>query len=201
MGEGGIPGDDQSDTRQPPRPRLTVSQAAEALGVTVDAVRSRIKRRTIDHVREGGRIYVLLDASRAGTRAATSTDRPTDQGDDQGEQDSPPATYQDELVEELRDRVRALEDANRENRRIIAALTSRIPELQASSETRDVPETVPEPEPGTEHRPAMQDNLDAPGGVGSLGSSRDLAGNGETLSLAVYCHLCSAQVSLQRAPG
>jgi hypothetical protein len=35
------------------------------------------------------------------------------------------------LVEELRDRVRSLEEANRENRRIIAALTSRIPAIQA----------------------------------------------------------------------
>jgi hypothetical protein len=40
-----------------------------------------------------------------------------------------------ELIEELRDRVRSLEDANRENRRIIAALTQRIPELEASRES------------------------------------------------------------------
>ena len=35
------------------------------------------------------------------------------------------------LVEELRARVRSLEEANRENRRIIAVLASRIPAIEA----------------------------------------------------------------------
>jgi hypothetical protein len=54
-----------------------------------------------------------------------------------------------ELVDELRDRVQSLEnqldkerEAAGELRRIIAAMTSRIPELQASSETRDAPENA-----------------------------------------------------------
>jgi predicted RNase H-like nuclease (RuvC/YqgF family) len=70
-----------------------------------------------------------------------------------------------ELIDELRDRVRSLEEANRENRRIIAALTQRIPELEApaSPEARESPETPserapdttepPEPEMPTEPRP------------------------------------------------
>ena len=45
-----------------------------------------------------------------------------------------------ELIEELRDRVRSLEEANRENRRISAALTSRIPELEAPTR-EESPET------------------------------------------------------------
>jgi hypothetical protein len=40
----------------------------------------------------------------------------------------------DELIAELRDRVRSLEEANRENRRIIASLTSRAPEQPAPPE-------------------------------------------------------------------
>jgi hypothetical protein len=40
--------------------------------------------------------------------------------------------------------VRSLEDANRENRRIIAALTSRIPQLEAPQETPKSRETVEE---------------------------------------------------------
>ena len=40
-----------------------MNEAANALGVTVDAVRSRVKRGTIAHERAGGRVYVLLDAA------------------------------------------------------------------------------------------------------------------------------------------
>jgi len=47
--------------------RLSVPEAAEALGVTVDAIRSRIKRGTIEHVREGGRVYVLPGTDEYGT--------------------------------------------------------------------------------------------------------------------------------------
>ena len=67
-----------------------------------------------------------------------------------------PTDRTDELIAELRDRVRSLEDqmgqereANRENRRIIAALTSRIPELEAPADSAPgapgSPETAPEP--------------------------------------------------------
>jgi hypothetical protein len=38
--------------------------------------------------------------------------------------------------------VRSLEEARRENRRIIAALTSRIPAIEAPSETQESAETV-----------------------------------------------------------
>jgi hypothetical protein len=52
-----------------------------------------------------------------------------------GEERSTPDRTTDELIAELRDRVRSLEEANRENRRIIAALTQRRPELPAAPET------------------------------------------------------------------
>jgi hypothetical protein len=62
-----------------------------------------------------------------------------------------PTDRTDELIAEPRDRVRSLEDqldqereANRENRRIIAALTSRIPELEAPAESApDAPGSPP----------------------------------------------------------
>ena len=66
------------DARRGTRRRLTVQESADALGVTVDAVRRRVKRGTIDHEREGGRVYVLLGAdeyspghAQVTTRAAT----------------------------------------------------------------------------------------------------------------------------------
>src|SRR3954468_18940299 len=102
MGEEGIRGGDRSHSRR----RLTVAQAADVLGVTVDAVRARIKRGTIDHRREEGRVYVILDVDQvAGSH---------DQGTDQDSAQYADWARRDELVEELRDRVRSLEEANRE---------------------------------------------------------------------------------------
>ncbi len=58
------------DAKRDTRRRLTVAEAADVLGVTVDAIRSRVKRGTIAHVREGGRVYVLLDADQGRPRPA-----------------------------------------------------------------------------------------------------------------------------------
>ncbi len=135
--EGGLHGGDRSHARR----RLTIDQAADQLGVTVDAIRSRVKRQTIDHVREGGRVYILLDSD----QTTTSHD-----------QDSAQDTSSGELVEELRERVRFLErqveeerEANRENRRIIAALASRIPEIEAPRDEPESPESAGEEPTGT----------------------------------------------------
>lgn len=95
-----IPGADGSHARR----RLTVAQAAEALGVTVDAIRSRVKCGSIDHTREDGRVYVILGDD----QGAPSND----QGDDQGTAQHAPDP-RDELLEELRDRVRYLEEESR----------------------------------------------------------------------------------------
>ena len=51
-----------------------MAEAADALGFTVDAVRSRVKRGTIDHVRVGSsRVYVLLGADEAHPGHVTRT--------------------------------------------------------------------------------------------------------------------------------
>lgn len=120
--------------------RMTVHDAARTLGISEDAVRMRVKRGTLPSEREGGRLYVLLD-----------TDPTTE----------PTATRTDELIAELRDRVRSLDEqlaqerqANSENRRIIAALTSRIPEIEGP---RESPETVEDRRDSDRPRP------DAPG--------------------------------------
>ncbi len=148
MGEEDIPGGDQ-DSAQHARRRLTVAQAAEAMDVTVDAVRARIKRETISHVREGGRVYVILDTD----QDYPSRDQYTGQGSAQSETGP---DYRDELLEELRDRVRYLEEANRENRRIIAGLIQRVPELEPGT---------PSPEPhGPETVAETYEGVDAPTG-------------------------------------
>jgi hypothetical protein len=108
--------------------RLTVQEAASTLGVTVDAVRGRIKRGTLSSQKdETGTVYVLLSEG----------DQPPGQSDDQ----SRPAADQPELVEVLQEQNdylrRQLEVWQEEARRkdhIIAALAERIPAIEAPQE-------------------------------------------------------------------
>ena len=117
------------DPRQDTRHRLSVSEAAEALGVTVDAIRSRVKRDTIDHVREGGRVWVLLGADQ---------DRPGhDQGDDRPGESTTLMSQMQARIDSLERQLEEASERDRENRRIIAALTSRIPAIEAPSEARE----------------------------------------------------------------
>lgn len=94
--------------------RLTVKQAAERLGISEGAVRSRIKRGTLATTREGGHVYVLV-GGRAGGEPA----------------DEPPADHRDQLIAALREQLEAEREARRRADHIIATLASRIPELEA----------------------------------------------------------------------
>jgi hypothetical protein len=120
--------DDHRGERRSER-RVHLSEAAVLLGVSKDAVRMRVKRGTLRSEKgENGRVYVWVNVN---PNADPNAVHP------QGEVEA-----WRELIEELRDRVRSLEDANRENRRIIAALTQRIPEIEAPAS--------PEPRGGSE---------------------------------------------------
>ena len=44
--------------------KLTVPKAAQALGISPEAVRNRLSRGTLDSVKEDGTVYVLLNADR-----------------------------------------------------------------------------------------------------------------------------------------
>ena len=109
-----------------------MAEAAELLGISAEAVRGRIRRGTLPVEHEGGKVYVLLeqpvDASTTADQPRTTDDRPDDRTK--------------LLIAELQDRVRSLEEANRENRRIIAALTQRIPAIEAPPDERERPETA-----------------------------------------------------------
>jgi hypothetical protein len=111
-----------------------VAEAAQILGISAEAVRGRIRRGTLPVEREGGAVYVLIEGR---DENRTTTDQPRTTTDQPGDRT-------DLLIAELQDRVRSLEEANRENRRIIAALTSRIPAIEAPPEARESPETVEE---------------------------------------------------------
>ena len=131
------------EDRTPPKRRTTVAEAAEILGISAEAVRGRIRRRTLPVEREGGAVYVLLEGEPQGRTTADQSRTTADQPDDRT----------DALIAELQDRVRSLEEANRENRRIIAALTSRIPAIEAPQEARESPQTVEEEPQRAEPRP------------------------------------------------
>lgn len=131
------------DDRTPPVRRTTVAETAEVLGISAEAVRGRIRRGTLPVEREGGTVYVLLEGtvrdSTDADQSRTTDDRTTDRTD--------------LLIAEFQDRVRSLEEANRENRRIIAALTSRIPAIEAPADEREEPETVEQQPAAAEPRP------------------------------------------------
>ena len=96
MGEG------RSQTEQEPnKRRVTVAEASEILGITAEAVRTRIKRGKLDSIKDppapGGTVYVLLQADQ--TRPDID---PTVKGQDQ-------TTDQTELVETLREQVAYLQ--------------------------------------------------------------------------------------------
>ncbi len=153
------PGADQSPTRHTPNRRLlTVHEAATALDLTVEAVRSRIKRGTLAKEKsQDGTVYVVLDSVDRPDPARQGADQ-SRQGDDQaGDQSTAQALLIERLeneIEYLRQEVedwkeeshqkvdylqRELEVRNEELRRkdtIIMSLTQRIPELEPA---RDIP--------------------------------------------------------------
>jgi hypothetical protein len=122
--------------------RLTVSEAASALGISAEAVRQRIKRRTLTTEKDhDGTVYVLLESDRMRTNA----DRTNDQ--------ALILTHLDHLereVEFLRAELRRREEKHQEeNRRkdhLLAAALERIPELEAAEEPRDTVVTASEDE-------------------------------------------------------
>jgi hypothetical protein len=116
--------------------RLTVSQAATALGITEGAVRSRIKRGTLPTTKEGGTVFVLLGkpgAPLGGTPQANQTPNtgvPTDQT---------------ELIETLRDEVNLLTEEREASRRkdhLLAAALERIPPAIEAPRDQEPPEST-----------------------------------------------------------
>ncbi len=109
---------------RPPTSRLTVSEAADVLGISVEAVRGRVKRDTIAHERDGDRVYVILDADQMATGHDQSNDQPNDQ------------TL---MVTRLEDEVAFLRDQLRRQQEIIAQQAVTMRQLSAP---RDEPEST-----------------------------------------------------------
>jgi hypothetical protein len=125
--------------------RLTVAQAAAALGITEGAVRSRIKRGTLPTVKEGGTVYVLLGDGTSQANQSPNTGVRSDQS---------------ALIEALRDQIEDLRrerDEWREQARItdrlLSAAIERIPAIEVPQEASDAAETAKEEPERAEPRP------------------------------------------------
>ena len=123
--------EDSQNTSQHIR-RYTVAEAAEALGVSQAAIRSRIHRETLDSERIDGTVYVLLSDEQI---ANHSDEKSLDVIELLREQ----STDLREQLSVLHEQLAAEREANRENRRIIAGLVQRVPELEPAREDTSQP--------------------------------------------------------------
>jgi hypothetical protein len=131
-------GEDRQDRPPTGRRRVTVAEASEILGVTVEAVRGRIKRGTLEHERDSGTVYVLLHADQMPTGPRPGVDQPTDRLQSDS---SALISAKDETITTLRDQLEAERQAHAEARRIIAGLVERIPAaIEAPAEAREASE-------------------------------------------------------------
>jgi hypothetical protein len=140
------------DRPQTSRQRVTVAQASEILGVTVEAIRGRIKRGTLEHERHSGTVYVLLDADQSTNRTRPDTDQTADRLRSAG---AALISAKDETIATLRDQLEAERQAHAEARRIIAGLVERIPAIEAPQEVPESPEAGEEQQGRGEPHPAM----------------------------------------------
>jgi hypothetical protein len=154
------------------RQRLDVKQAAEVLGISSEGVRKRIKRGTLDSEKsQDGRVFVWLDGSDADrtsgpTRSdnGSHTNGATDRTDYGPGSDALDTSLQDQ-VSYLRTQLDLEREANRENRRLLAAALERIPaiesprvaEPQAHSESREAPVTADEGTANSDVPPEQQE--------------------------------------------
>jgi hypothetical protein len=122
--------------------RLIVQEAAEVLGTSVDAVRMRVRRGSLESEKDpDGRVYVWVDVHSSETKPGLD-----------GEP-SMLVSAKEETIRILTQQLEAERRANEENRRIIAAMTQRIPEIEAPSEPRESPES-PGPRDDTPNAPS-----------------------------------------------
>jgi hypothetical protein len=122
---------DDAQTAAPKR--ATVAQAAKVLGLSAEAVRSRVQRGTLESEKDGGTVYVLLEDS-AQTRPNTdetqaSTGTQTHLSGDQTD-----------FIASLQGQIEWLRGEVERKDTLLMTLMQRVPELEAPREARDEPE-------------------------------------------------------------
>ncbi len=120
--------------------RLTVTEAAKKLGISDNAVRMRIQRGKLQSTKIDNSVYVEIDNAEP-THNTHNTDHTA-------EHTLLVETLQ-EQVAHLRQELAHAHESNRELRRLLAALTTRIPELPAPDTTHAHEPTEGTPAPAT----------------------------------------------------
>jgi excisionase family DNA binding protein len=128
--------------------RMTVSEAADALGITRDAVYKRVERNKIRHERDAdGQLYVYVEKSETGQRQNVQSES------------GALTSALESRIESLERQLEAERGSSAELRRLLAAALERIPpQLEAPSEetpseTRESPVPKTEGEPPTPEEP------------------------------------------------
>jgi excisionase family DNA binding protein len=129
------------DTQMAGRKRLTVAQAAELLGLSAEAVRSRVQRGTLQSEKVGGTVYVLLEDT---VQSRPNTDEPhaTDEAQTNLIGD------QTEFIGSLQGQIEWLRREVERKDTLLMTLMQRVPELDPvrnpAPEPREAPETPAE---------------------------------------------------------
>jgi len=129
-----VGGQQRTEGGRIPRQRLDLGDAADVLGLTVDAVRKRVKRGTLESEKDAdGRVYVFLDTDQESGAPRSDTER---------------------LISTLQEQLALEREAHAEARRLLAAALERIPpQLEPPQEARETPEKDAAPRPGTQIPP------------------------------------------------
>jgi predicted nucleic acid-binding Zn-ribbon protein len=156
-------GEDRTETGR----KVTVAEAARVLDTTAEAIRSRIKRGTLQSIKENKTVYVLLRPDQTTTEQRPDADQTTARS--QSDATALIAEMRDH-IEDLREQLEAERQAHSEARRLLLSALEKIPaaiEPPASEapEPRESPEMadderqgrgpVPDvggPQEGTERR-------------------------------------------------
>ena len=145
------------------RRRVSVKEAARLLATSEHAIRQRLYRGSLEAEKdERGNVTVLVPEHLVESHGEVHSDTQREEQREAQAESAMPA-----LIEELRDKNRILEEqlreaneSNRENRRLLAALTQRIPELEPPQDTASERRGSPEPpseEPYSTHAPPVSE--------------------------------------------
>jgi len=173
--------DDRAATKRPTvhvRRRLTVSEAAEELEISAEAVRSRVRRDTLRSVKEGGTFYVLLPTAQSRPVEDQMTydrSRPNKRPNDARTRAGAPAELVESLLEQvayMREQLAEEREARRRADTIMAQLSQANAEqartiraLEAPHEPRNEPRAPETPADSPEGTPTPVDLRDAQEGV------------------------------------
>jgi hypothetical protein len=146
---------DTSPFDRPINRRFTVHQAAKILGITPEAVRSRIQRGTLDKEKgDDGTVYVRLNDDQLRTKSDEHTDQSAYIGDETSDQ-TQLVEHMASEIDHLRQMLALRDEEIRRRDHLLAAALERIPAIEeASPEPRESPVTASE-EPYNTHAPPM----------------------------------------------